>query len=288
MKQGKLRPWFRMLGMTILGSAIFALGFDLFLLPNQINIGGVSGVAMLLTTLVGRGSVGLFSLMINIPLFLLGGHHLGKKFFFGSLVGALACSVFLDLFALLSVPQTDVMLAALYGGILSGVGIGLVFLGGASTGGTDIVAKLLRRRFRTLPLGRLMLAVDLVVITLTGVVYHDISKALYSAVPLYVSSVVMDGLIYGLDYSTVALIISDEFSAMTAAIEEKLDRGVTILDGQGGYSGERKQVLLCAIRRRQVPQLKDLVREIDPAAFVILQEAHQVLGEGFRRNGDEM
>lgn len=288
MRQSKLWPWIRMFGLTVLGSAIFSLGFDLFLQPHQINIGGVSGVAMLLTTLVGRGSVGLFSLMINIPLFLLGGHHLGKKFFFGSLVGALACSVFLDLFALLPIPQTDVMLAALYGGILSGVGIGLVFLGGASTGGTDIVAKLLRRRFRTLPLGRLMLAVDLVVITLTGVVYHDISKALYSAVPLYVSSVVMDGLIYGLDYSTVALIISDEFSAMTAAIEEKLDRGVTILDGQGGYSGERKQVLLCAIRRRQVPQLKDLVREIDPAAFVILQEAHQVLGEGFRRNGDEI
>lgn len=288
MKRSALWPWIRMFSLTVLGSAIFSLGFDLFMQPHQINIGGVSGVAMLLTTLVGRGSVGLFSLMINIPLFLLGGHHLGKKFFFGSLVGALACSVFLDLFALLSVPQTDVMLAALYGGILSGVGIGLVFLGGASTGGTDIVAKLLRRRFRTLPLGRLMLAVDLVVITLTGVVYHDISKALYSAVPLYVFSVVMDGLIYGLDYSTVALIISDEFSAMTAAIEEKLDRGVTILDGQGGYSGERKQVLLCAIRRRQVPQLKDLVREIDPAAFVILQEAHQVLGEGFRRNGDEI
>lgn len=288
MKRSALWPWIRMFSLTVLGSAIFSLGFDLFMQPHQINIGGVSGVAMLLTTLVGRGSVGLFSLMINIPLFLLGGHHLGKKFFFGSLVGALACSVFLDLFALLPIPQTDVMLAALYGGILSGVGIGLVFLGGASTGGTDIVAKLLRRRFRTLPLGRLMLAVDLVVITLTGVVYHDISKALYSAVPLYVSSVVMDGLIYGLDYSTVALIISDEFSAMTAAIEEKLDRGVTILDGQGGYSGERKQVLLCAIRRRQVPQLKDLVREIDPAAFVILQEAHQVLGEGFRRNGDEM
>ena len=288
MKRSALWPWIRMFSLTVLGSAIFSLGFDLFMQPHQINIGGVSGVAMLLTTLVGRGSVGLFSLMINIPLVLLGGHHLGKKFFFGSLVGALACSVFLDLFALLSVPQTDVMLAALYGGILSGVGIGLVFLGGASTGGTDIVAKLLRRRFRTLPLGRLMLAVDLVVITLTGVVYHDISKALYSAVPLYVFSVVMDGLIYGLDYSTVALIISDEFSAMTAAIEEKLDRGVTILNGQGGYSGERKQVLLCAIRRRQVPQLKDLVREIDPAAFVILQEAHQVLGEGFRRNGDEI
>ena len=288
MRQSKLWPWIRMFGLTVLGSAIFSLGFDLFLQPHQINIGGVSGVAMLLTTLFGCGSVGLFSLCINVPLFLLGWRQLGQKFLFGSLAGALACSAFLDLFAALPMPQTDVMLAALYGGICSGVGLGLVFLGGASTGGTDIVAKLLRRRFRTLPLGRLMLLVALAVITLTGVVYHDISKALYSAVPLYVCSVVMDGLIYGLDYSTVALIISDEHAAIIRAIEEKLDRGVTILDGHGGYSGAPKQVLLCAIRRRQVPQLKDLVRAIDPDAFVILQEAHQVLGEGFRRNGDEM
>ncbi len=288
MKRSALWPWIRMLALTVLGSAIFSLGFDLFLQPHQINVGGVSGVAMLLTTLFGRGSVGLFSLLINIPLFLLGGHHLGRKFFLGSLAGALACSLFLDLFLMLPAPQTDVMLGALYGGIFSGVGIGLVFLGGASTGGTDILAKLLRRRFRTLPLGRLMLAVDLAVITMTGIVYHDISKTLYSAVPLYVSSVVMDALIYGLDYSTVALIISDQFSAIIQAIEAKLDRGVTILDGHGGYSGAPKQVLLCAIRRKQVPQLKDLVREIDPDAFVILQEAHQVLGEGFRRNGDEM
>lgn len=288
MKRSALWPWIRMFSLTVLGSAIFSLGFDLFLQPHQINVGGVSGVAMLLTTLFGRGSVGLFSLLINIPLFLLGGHHLGRRFFLGSLAGALACSLFLDLFAALPVPQTDVMLGALYGGIFSGIGIGLVFLGGASTGGTDILAKLLRRRFRTLPLGRLMLAVDLAVITMTGIVYHDISKTLYSAVPLYVSSVVMDALIYGLDYSTVALIISDQFSTIIQAIEEKLDRGVTILDGHGGYSGAPKQVLLCAIRRKQVPQLKDLVREIDPDAFVILQEAHQVLGEGFRRNGDEM
>ena len=130
--------------------------------------------------------------------------------------------------------------------------------------------------------------IDLTIVALTGAVYHDVSKALYSAVPLYVSSVVMDGIIYGLDYSTVALIISERFEEIILAIEEKLDRGVTILEGRGGYSGEKKQVLLCAIRRRQAPQLKSIVREIDPEAFVILQEAHQVLGEGFRRNGDEM
>ena len=131
--------------------------------------------------------------------------------------------------------------------------------------------------------------IDLTIVALTGAVYHDVSKALDSAVPLYVSSVVMDGIIYGLDYSTVALIISERFEEIILAIEEKLDRGVTILEGRGGYSGEKKQVsLLRAIRRRQAPQLKSIVREIDPEAFVILQEAHQVLGEGFRRNGDEM
>ena len=280
MKQGKLRPWFRMLGMTILGSAIFALGFDLFLLPNQINIGGVSGIGMLLLELTGWGSVGLYSILINVPLFILGGKRLGRQFFFGSLAGMLTSSLLMDVFTRITPPQTEILLSALYGG--------LVFLGGASTGGSDIGARLLRRRFGSLPLGRILLMIDLTIVALTGAVYHDVSKALYSAVPLYVSSVVMDGIIYGLDYSTVALIISERFEEIILAIEEKLDRGVTILEGRGGYSGERKQVLLCAIRRRQAPQLKSIVREIDPEAFVILQEAHQVLGEGFRRNGDEM
>ena len=210
MKQGKLRPWFRMLGMTILGSAIFALGFDLFLLPNQINIGGVSGIGMLLLELTGCGSVGLYSILINVPLFILGGKRLGRQFFFGSLAGMLTSSLLMDVFTRITPPQTEILLSALYGGIFSGVGLGLVFLGGASTGGSDIGARLLRRRFGSLPLGRILLTIDLTIVALTGAVYHDVSKALYSAVPLYVSSVVMDGIIYGLDYSTVALIISEQ------------------------------------------------------------------------------
>ena len=133
MKQGKLRPWFRMLGMTILGSAIFALGFDLFLLPNQINIGGVSGIGMLLLELTGWGSVGLYGILINVPLFILGGKRLGRQFFFGSLAGMLTSSLLMDVFTRITPPQTEILLSALYGGIFSGVGLGLVFLGGAST-----------------------------------------------------------------------------------------------------------------------------------------------------------
>ena len=127
MKQGKLRPWFRMLGMTILGSAIFALGFDLFLLPNQINIGGVSGIGMLLLELTGWGSVGLYSILINVPLFILGGKRLGRQFFFGSLAGMLTSSLLMDVFTRITPPQTEILLSAIYGGIFSGVGLGLVF-----------------------------------------------------------------------------------------------------------------------------------------------------------------
>ena len=284
--------------MLTLAGLINAAGITLFLAPVRLYDSGISGTAMFLALITPKYlTLSVFLLILNVPLFLFGLKKQGPLFTVYAIYSVAMYSLFawlitsvlpLDVTSASPLAGTDLLLCAVFGGIISGVGIGLVFLAGASTGGSDIVAKLLRRRFRTLPLGRLMLVVDLIVISLTGIVYHDISKALYSAVPLYVTSVVMDGLIYGLDYSTVALIISDAYEPIVQAIEQKLDRGVTMLDGHGGYSGAPKQVLLCAIRRKQVPQLKDLVREIDPNAFVILQEAHQVLGEGFRRHGDEM
>ena len=171
---------------------------------------------------------------------------------------------------------------------MTGVGLGLVFLSGASTGGSDIVTRLLKRRFRGLGLGKLTLAVDLTVVTLTGIVFRDVNKALYSAVTLYVSSLVLDSVIYGLDYSAVALIITDHEAEVAKAIEVGLERGATVLQGRGAYTGKDKAVLLSAVRRRQVPELKDIVRDTDPNAFMILQEAHQVLGNGFKRYGDEL
>lgn len=274
--------------LLIFGTAVFAFGFDLFLLPHQINVGGVSGLAMLLHKLIGKGTVGLFTAAINVPLFLMGFQKLGKRFFFGSLAGVLLSSVFLDLFLIIPVPAADTLLASLYGGILIGLGLGMVFLAGASTGGTDIVARLLKKRMREIPIGKLVMAADVLVILLTGVVYRDFSRVLYSAVPAYVSSLAMDSLLYGLDYSAVAMIISDRPVEVTKAIEEKLERGVTQLAGKGGYTGRDKLVLMSAVKRRQISELKKLVEEIDPNAFVILQEAHQVLGEGFRRYNEEL
>ena len=269
--------------LIALGCALFSLGFYLFLQPNQINVGGVSGIGQLLTHLTGFGSVALWSVLINVPLFLVSIRGVGKKFFVGSLCGMLLSNLFLSLFERIPAPVTEPLLATLYGGLLTGLGLGLVFVAGASTGGVDIVARLLRPSFPNFPIGRIMLAIDIVTVTLTGVVFGDINKALYSAVTLYVCSMVLDGVVYGLDYSVVALVISDQHQTICQEITSKLDRGITILRGQGYYSGQDKRVILCAIKKRQAAELKELVMGIDPAAFVILQEAHQVVGEGFKR-----
>ena len=267
--------------MVAIGCALFALGFDLFLEPNHINVGGISGIGQILVELTGFGSVAIWSVIINVPLFLISIRGVGKKFFLGSLLGMALSSLFLEWFLVLPIPQTDPLLACLYGGVLTGVGLGMVFVSGASTGGVDILARLLRPTFPNLPIGRIMLFVDVFTVALTGVVFGDINKALYSAVTLYVCDMVLDGVVYGLDYSTVALIISDHHDAIGKAICEKLDRGVTILNGRGYYSGQDKQVLLSAIKKRQAAELKQLVMDVDPNAFIILQEAHQVLGDGF-------
>ena len=260
-----------------LGCAIFALGFDLFLEPNSLNVGGMSGLAMILRELLGFGSIGVLTMLLNVPLFVLGARKLGKKFLFGSLAGMLLSSAFIDLFAVIPAPKTEILLDSLYGGLLVGLGLGLVFL-----------SKLLRRRFRSASLGKVLLAIDLFIIFLTGVVFRDISRTLYSALPLAVSSVVMDQLLYGLDHSTVALIISEHYQQVSKQIETRLDRGATVLDGSGSYTGQPRPVLMSAVRQRELPELKTIVREIDPDAFVILLPAHQVLGEGFRRAGDEL
>lgn len=265
------------------GSAIFALGFDVFLVPNQISAGGVSGLAMVFVALTGLGSVGTLSILVNIPLFLAGFRRLGGQFFFGSLLGMALSSALLDVFALLPTAQTEPLVGALFGGLLVGAGLGLVFIRGASTGGTDILARLLRLKFRNLSIGRLQLAIDLVIAAAVGLAFRDLNKTLYSVVSLYVSSIALDAVVYGFDDSRVALIISDQNRRIAEALIRKLERGVTFLEGEGAYTGQKKRVVLCAVKKHQLAELKELVTDIDPDAFIILQEAHQVLGDGFAR-----
>jgi uncharacterized membrane-anchored protein YitT (DUF2179 family) len=265
------------------GCCLFALGFNLFLAPNELNAGGLSGLAMLFVRLTGWGSVGVITAVLNLPLFALAGVKIGKRFFFGSLLGMGLSALTLDLFAALPIPVTEPLIGGLYGGVICGVGLGIVFMTGVSTGGSDIIVRLLKLRYRNVPIGVITIAFDAIVAILTGVVFENINLILYSGVAIFVSGKVLDAVVYSFDYSKVALIISKEHEKVAKEICEKLERGVTYLHGEGAYTGTETKVILTAVKRQQLADLKQLVVDIDPDAFVILQEAHQVLGDGFSR-----
>lgn len=269
--------------LTAAGSAIFALGFSLFLEPNDINTGGISGLAQTLAHLLGIQNVGVLSIALNVPLFLVGGFRVGKRFFAGSLLGALVSGSLIDVFSLLSIGPQDTLVSGIYGGVLCGLGIGIVFAAGTSTGGSDIVVRLLKQRYRNVPIGIISTVFDACVVILTGIVFRDISRALFSGVVVFITGRVMDVVVYRFDYSKVAIIISDRAEEIAKDICNKLDRGATFLHGQGSYSRQEKQVVLTVVKKRQLAELKELVMEQDEDAFVIVQEAHQVLGDGFSR-----
>ncbi len=266
---------------TLFGSAIFALGFSLFLEPNNINSGGISGLAQAIAHVIGIQNVGLLSVLLNLPLFLIGGIRVGKRFFAGSLIGMLVSGVLIDLFASISIGFQDALVSGIYGGLLCGLGIGVVFAAGTSTGGSDILVRLLKLHYRNVPIGMISMTFDALVVILTGIVFRDITRALYSGIAVFITGQVMDLVVYRFDYSKVAIIISDQAEAIAKAVAEKLDRGVTFLDGQGYYTRQDKKVVLTVVKKGQLADLKELVMERDEAAFVIVQEAHQVLGDGF-------
>ncbi len=268
---------------TIVGSLLFALGFSLFLQPNDINTGGISGLAQVAVHVTGIGSEGHISVQLNLPLFLVGGLRNGTRIFAGSLLGMMLSGLLIDVFSALSTAPQETLISAIYGGVFCGLGLGVVFAGGTSTGGSDILVRLLKLRYRNVPIGTISMCFDALVVILTGVVYHDLSRTLYSGITVFITGKVMDVVVYRFDYSKVALIISDQADAIAGDILAKLDRGATFLKGQGSYSRQDKKVVLTVVKKRQLAELKELVMERDQKAFVIVQEAHQVLGDGFSR-----
>jgi len=266
----------------ILGCILFALGMDLFLFPNDLTAGGISGVALILTHVLDFGTVGVVTAMINLPLFLIGGKKIGIRFFIGSLIGAAFLSIFIDLFAFLPPMDTEPLLGSLYGGVLCGLGAGVVFGAQASTGGSDIIVRLLKQKYRNMPLGHITISFDFVVATLTGIVFGDMTRTLYSLIAIFVTGQVLDAVIYRFDYSKVAYIVSKQHDEIAQGIGTKIDRGVTYLYGQGYYSKDDTKVILTAVKKNQLSELIELVTEIDPSAFIIVQEAHQVLGNRFK------
>ena len=267
----------------IIGSALFGVGFNLFMIPHDMNAGGLSGLSMIMVHLLNFGTVGTLTILFNIPLFVLGGWTLGKRFFFLSLIGMLATAIFIDVFSILPVPEADPLVAALYGGVLCGLGLGTVFVTGATTGGSDIIVRLLKRKWPNVAIGTINTCFDLTVVALTGIAFKDMSKALYCGIAVFVMGQVIDAVVYRFDYSKVALIITAHHEEVARKIYEQLDRGATFLKGEGSYSRKETKVILTAVKRQQLAELKALVVSVDPDAFIIVQEAHQVLGDGFSR-----
>ena len=275
-----LRKGLRAVLLITLAALIYALSFVWCFDPNGIAFGGITGLAQIVNRLFPAAPVGVTVIVLNIPLFILGWKLIGGKLLVSSLYAMFISSVFIDLLTpLYDWQPMEPLLACIFGGLLMGASLGVVFLQGATTGGTDLAARLLKLKFKWLPMGKLLMGVDLAVIVLF---FRNLNTALYGLVALYISTLAMDGILYGLDNAKVAYIISDHNDEISSAIVQYLDRGVTILHGQGAYTGAEKQVLMCAFKQREIAAIKAAVKDIDPDAFLIVCNAHEVLGDGFR------
>ena len=267
-----------------LGAVIYSLSFDWFYVPNEIGFGGITALGMILNRLIPGLPIGTVVLVLNIPIFLLGWKLLGGHTLVSSLFAMAATSILVDLIAAAyTFPPMDPMLASVFGGLTLGVALGMIFSRGATTGGTDLVARLLKIPFAWLPVGKLLLLVDLSMLLAVAAAFRSLESGMYGGIALYISTVIMDNVLYGLDRSKVAYIVTSNPRPMAAEIDKQLDRGTTFLHGEGSFSGRDKLVLMCAFKQRQIVPLKAIVHEMDPDAFIIVCDAHDVLGQGFRR-----
>ncbi len=268
--------------LILLGAFLIAWGLNAFLIPNKIASGGLSGLSTIVYYMTGF-PVGTFVLLCNIPIFIAAYRVWGKKMLLRSFVGTVALSVFIDLQAAFILPEPwteNLLLAVLYGGIFTGLGTGLVFRGRGTTGGTDILAKIVHR-YTQANVGNCILAINGCVIVLAAIVFN-IELALYGLIAVYVNSRMVELVQEGISYSKEVLIISDHYLEIGAEIMKQMERGVTGMQGRGYFTDQKREVLLCVIPQSEITQLKRIVYAIDDRAFVIIANAQEVLGKGFR------
>ncbi|HHW49372.1 MAG TPA: YitT family protein [Clostridiaceae bacterium] len=283
----------------IAGTIIAAASIDVFLVPHKIAPGGVTGIATVIYYLSGsRLPVGLIMLLFNIPLFVLGIKFIGKKFVIRTLFATIFMSVAIDTMKPFTVyfvdkyfsklenmpASPDLLLYSIFGGVFMGTGLGLVFKSGATTGGTDLAARIVNHFIPAFTMGQVLLFIDMCVVIFAAIVFNSFLLALYSIVTLFISSKVIDAILEGVNFAKALFIISDESETIAKRIMTDLDRGVTALKGKGMFTGQDKQVLFCVVHRSQMPQLKKIVKEVDKRAFIVLADIREVLGEGFKIN----
>jgi uncharacterized membrane-anchored protein YitT (DUF2179 family) len=267
--------------LILLGCAIWAAAFSFLTYPNSIVSGGLTGIAQIINLLTGL-PVGVMVLVMNVPLFVIAWKKFGVRFIIYSLIGTVASSLFIDLFSLVDLALThDTLLAAVYGGLLKGLGSGIVFFTGATTGGSDIGARLVRRKYAYVNFGTISLILDALVVIAFAIIFQRFDSAMYTIITMFVSSRVVNLILYGTANSSVCHIITTQPKAIAKQIGDQLGRGATLLRGEGAYSGEERCVVLCAVKRQQIPALKKIVSSADENAFVIVSQSHEVFGKNF-------
>lgn len=286
--------------LIVVGSIITSIGINVFLVPNKIAPGGVTGIATVVYHLSnGKIPVGISMIVFNIPLFILGIKYIGKMFIFRTFFGTILLSAIVDIthpltnwFVESYLVRTeypyyntpDLLLYSVFGGLFMGVGLGLVFKSGATTGGSDLAAKVINRFVPNFTVGQILIFIDTAIIIMASVVFKSFIIGLYAMVTIYVSSKIIDAMIEGVNFAKAVYIISEKSDEIANKILYELDKGVTALKGKGMYTGNDKEVLLCILYRAQISQLKNIVKTIDPNAFVILTDVREVLGEGFKNH----
>ncbi|MDE6905111.1 MAG: YitT family protein [Lachnospiraceae bacterium] len=281
MKLYSNRPYYVDYLLLLLGTAMVALGIQWLYDPVGLVTGGFTGISIILKSLSG-GRIPLWftNIVLNIPVFLIAYRVKGKRFIGRTLFGTLMLSAWLYIIPATDMAKGDYVLAAIFGGVISGTGMGLVLLAKATTGGTDMVAVLIQKRMRHYSVVQIMQVIDGLVV-LAGLYVFGVQAGLYAIVAIFVTSKMSDALMEGMKYTKTAFIITARAEDVANTIMERLDRGVTGLFAKGMYSGQEKCVLYCVVERKQIVELKDIVAEFDPDAFVIVSDAREVFGEGF-------
>ena len=263
-----------------IGSVIGAAAYPTFLIPNNIAPGGLTGVATILNYLAGW-PVGITALVLNVPLFLIGYRTMGKVFAFRSLVATALFTILIDILPLKPVSE-DPLLGTLFGGVVLGIGLGLILRGGATTGGSDMVARMVHRRFSFITVGMFLFALDFLVV-LAAAIFIGGTQALYAMIDIYVCGRVIDAVMVGFGGNKACFVMTDAWQKITGRVLNEIERGCTLLEAKGAYSGTSRPVVMCVMSRQEMTTLKRIVQEEDEKAFMFITEAHEALGEGFSR-----
>ena len=267
---------------TVFGAFVMAIGVSLFLLPNQLSTGGISGIATI-TYYLFHIPMGIMIVAINTPLFLFSMYKIGKSFFIKSLIGTVCLSFFIDVLDKIEPLTQDKFLACVYGGIIIGIGTAILLKVNSSTGGSDLISYVAKKYKPTIRTSNTIILIDSIIITLNVIFLRQIEIGLYSAIAIYLMGKIIDILFEGIYFTKLILIVSDETEKIAKEIEEKVPRGATGLYGKGMYTNKEKLVLMCAASRRDISKIKIISRRIDPSSFIIITNSREVVGLGFKK-----